>query len=89
VALGAGTRDVVGLVGGRALVLIGAGLSAGLAGALVLARLLQSQLWGVTPTDPATYAAAILLLVLVALIACAFPLRRATGVDPTTALRCE
>jgi putative ABC transport system permease protein len=89
VALGAGAREVVGLVGGRALVLIGAGLSAGLGGALALTRVLQSQLWGVTPTDPATFAAAILLLVLVALGACVFPLRRATSVDPTIALRCE
>jgi putative ABC transport system permease protein len=89
VALGAGAAEVVRLVGGRALLLVAVGLSTGVAGALALTRLLQSQLWGVTPTDPATYAAAILLLVLVALIACAFPLRRATGVDPTIALRCE
>jgi putative ABC transport system permease protein len=89
VALGAGAREVVGLVGGRALLLIGVGLSAGLGGALALTRLLQSQLWGVTPTDPATYGAAISLLAVVAIGACVFPLRRATGVDPTIALRCE
>ena len=69
--------------------LIGVGLSAGLGGALALTRLLQSQLWGVTPTDPATYVAAISLLAVVAIGACVFPLRRATGVDPTIALRCE
>ena len=89
VALGAGAAEVVRLVGGRALLLIAVGLSAGLGGALALTRLLQSQLWGVTPTDPATFAGAIVLLVLVALAACALPLRRATGVDPTIALRCE
>ena len=84
VALGAGAAEVVRLVGGRALLLIAVGLSAGLGGALALTRLLQSQLWGVTPTDPATFAGAIVLLVLVALAACALPLRRATGVDPTS-----
>ena len=89
VALGARTREVVLLVGGRAFSLVLLGLSAGLAGSLVLTRLLQSQLWGVTPTDPLTFASVIALLALVALAAAFFPVRRATSVNPTVALRCE
>jgi putative ABC transport system permease protein len=46
-------------------------------------------LWGVTPTDPTTFGAVCTLLVLVALLACVGPVRRALRVDPTVALRCE
>jgi ABC-type antimicrobial peptide transport system permease subunit len=89
VALGAGAEQVVRLVGGRVLLVIGLGLSAGIGGALLLTRFLASQLWGVTATDPATFTGAIVLLIAAALAACVAPLRRATGVDPTVALRCE
>ena len=88
-ALGARAQDVVRLVARRALVLVGISLSAGLAGALLLTQLLRSQLWEITPTDPATYALASLLLVLVCVLACALPTRRAAAVNPTVALRCE
>jgi len=89
VAMGAKTREVMLLVGRRALVLVAIGLSIGLAGSLGLTRLLQSQLWGVTPTDPATFATVTAVFTLVALAAAFFPLRRATGVNPTIALRSE
>jgi putative ABC transport system permease protein len=89
IALGAGTRDVAALVGRRAAVLVSIGLAAGLAASLAVTRLLGSQLWGVTPTDPATYGGVMAFLLLVSLAACCLPTRRATTVNPTIALRCE
>jgi putative ABC transport system permease protein len=89
VTLGAGAREVALLVGRRALLLVVLGLSTGLIGSLGLTRLLQSQLWGVTPNDPLTFAVVIVLLALVALAAAFFPIRRAAGVNPTVALRSE
>jgi putative ABC transport system permease protein len=88
-ALGARGQDIVHLVARRAMLLVGISLSAGLAGALALTQLLRSQLWEITSTDPPTYAVASLLLVLVCVLACALPTRRATAVNPTMALRCE
>ena len=88
-ALGASAREVVALVGRRALLLIAAGLVLGVAGSVAFARLLGSELWGVTPTDPLTFGAVSLLLVVVALVACVVPVRRAVKVDPTVALRYE
>jgi predicted permease len=88
-ALGAKARNVVLLVGGRALLMIAAGLAAGLAGSLALARLIRSQLWGVSPTDPTTFAGVSLLLAFVAMVACCAPLRNATKVDPAATLRVE
>jgi ABC-type antimicrobial peptide transport system permease subunit len=89
VALGARARHVAHLVAHRALLLVGVGVAGGLAGAVALTRLLQSQLWAVTPTDPLTYAAGLTVLVAVCALACALPTRRATAVNPTIALRCE
>jgi ABC-type antimicrobial peptide transport system permease subunit len=63
------------------------GLAVGAAGALTLTRLLRSQLFGVQPTDPMTFAAVILLLVAVALLATWVPARRAIRVNPLEALR--
>ena len=88
-ALGAGTRDVVLFVGRHAVGAVLAGVIAGWAGALALTRLIASQLWGITPRDPATYAWVSVLLVSVALLACVGPTRRAIAVDPTSALRRE
>ncbi|HEX5109156.1 MAG TPA: ABC transporter permease [Vicinamibacterales bacterium] len=89
VALGAATGDVVRLVGEHVILVLSLGLSVGLAGALALTRLLQSQLWGVTPTDPLTFIGSVVVLAAAAVAACILPLRRATGVDAATALRCE
>jgi predicted permease len=88
-ALGARITDVLKLVlkGVMALVLIG--VAAGLAGAYVITRVMSSLLFEVAPTDLATFAAVPILLVLVALLACLLPARRATKVDPLIALRYE
>jgi putative ABC transport system permease protein len=88
-ALGAQGRDVLKLVLGQGmkLVLLGAGI--GLAGAYAAAQLLEGLLYGVTATDPLTFAAVVGFLMVVALLACWIPARRATKVDPMIALRTE
>jgi putative ABC transport system permease protein len=88
-ALGAGRREVLGLIGRQALIVIGIGLFAGLAGSFALTRVLSTALWGVTATDPGTYAAVSLFLLIVASVACFIPTRHAMKVDPTIALRSE
>jgi putative ABC transport system permease protein len=89
IALGAVPREVLGMVLARGMLLVGAGALVGLAGALALTRLLTSQLYGIRPNDPLTMAAVTALLLLVALVACVVPARRATRVDPLVALRSE
>jgi predicted permease len=89
VALGASRRDVLGLVLKRGMLLALVGIGAGLAGALALTRVLSSLLFGVSASDPLTYAAIALLLAAAALLACYVPARRATKVDPMVALRYE
>ena len=65
------------------------GTCVGLAAALGATRLVQAQLYGLTPTDPLTLVAAVLLLLSVAALAAFLPARRAAGIDPVEALRCE
>jgi predicted permease len=91
-ALGAGHRQVLGDVLREGLLLAGMGLAIGVLGSIALARTitaLSSLLHGVTATDPPTLAAVALLLLGVAVAACWSPARKATGVDPTVALRGE
>jgi len=89
IALGARRSHVLGMVLGKGARLILAGVGAGIAAALALTRLMASLLFGVTATDPVTFLSVAGLLILVALLACLAPARRATRVDPMVALRCE
>jgi putative ABC transport system permease protein len=88
-ALGAQRRDVLRLVLTRALRIVVAGLIVGLAGAAGVTRVLQTFLFGVTPTDPVAFTIVTLLLMAVALMAAWLPARRATRIDPCAALRAE
>jgi len=88
-ALGAQTGDVLGLIVGRGLMLTVVGLSTGLAAAFVFTRFLKSFLYGISPTDPWTFAALTLFLAGVAMLASWLPARRAAKVDPMVALRSE
>ena len=89
VALGANAADVFRTVAGQGMALAAIGIASGAGAALALSRLLSSQLFGVQATDPFTYADAMAVFAMVALLACYFPARRAARVDPTVALRCE
>jgi predicted permease len=89
VALGAAPRAVARLVVGDGLRLAGVGIALGVAGAAAASRGIQSMLYGVSASDPLTFAAVALLLGAIALLACAVPARRALRIDPTEALRAE
>jgi predicted permease len=89
IALGATVKDVLKMVLGQGMTVITIGLVIGLAAAFALMRLMRSLLFGVGENDPLTFAAITLVLLLVALLACYVPARRASKVDPLIALRVE
>jgi ABC-type antimicrobial peptide transport system permease subunit len=88
-ALGASSRDIVRLVVGGGMAVVGAGLGAGVAVALALTRYLEGSLFNVSATDPSTFGAVGVVLMLVALAAQTVPVFRAMRVDPTVALKAE
>ena len=89
VALGAGARDIYGLIVGRGMMTAGLGVGLGLAAAYALTRVMKSLLFGVDAADPAIFASVAALLSAGALLACYLPARRAARVDPAVALRYE
>jgi putative ABC transport system permease protein len=89
IALGASAANIVGLLLGEALRLASMGIAIGAAAGLALTRFMQSLLFDVKPTDPATFIGVAILLAIVALAACYIPARRAMRVDPMVALRYE
>jgi len=89
VALGAGRRDILKLIVGQGLALTLGGVAIGLVASFALTRWMASLLFGVSASDPLTFASVALLLTLVALLACYFPARKAMKVDPMAALRSE
>jgi putative ABC transport system permease protein len=89
VALGAQRRDILRMVLRQGIVATFAGVAIGIVAALALTRLLSSLLFGVTPGDWVTFLSVAVLLLVVAVVACLIPARRATRVDPIVALRYE
>jgi predicted permease len=88
-ALGANSRDVLNLVLGQGVRLVMVGVAIGMIGAWALTRSMINLLVGINPADPLTYASVAILLLVVGLLACYIPARRATNVDPMVALRYE
>ncbi len=89
VAIGATPADVLRLIVGDGMRVAIIGIAAGIAASIAGGRAIETLLFGVTPTDPSTYATITALLIAVALLASYLPARRATRIDPMTALRVE
>jgi predicted permease len=89
IALGADRRDVICMVVGQAVTLAAIGVAAGIAGALVLTRVMQGMLFGVNATEPLAYIAASTLLIAIAALSAYVPALRAGRISPSVALRCE
>ncbi|MEP6492531.1 MAG: ABC transporter permease [bacterium] len=89
IALGAASSQVVRMVVGEGMRIVGVAVAIGLAGSFAATRLLRSQLFGVGPTDVLTFAVVTVLLSAVAMLACYIPARRASRVDPMVALRAD
>jgi ABC-type antimicrobial peptide transport system permease subunit len=89
IALGAQRRNVLGLVLKDGIKMAATGVALGVLAALGFTRLLTGMIYGVSPADPMTFTVIATLLILVALLACYLPARRATKVDPLVALRSE
>jgi putative ABC transport system permease protein len=87
VAFGATARNVLAIVLGQGLIVIGIGMVIGLTASLGATRIIRSYLYGVTATDPATFGLVLLMLLVVACLACYVPARRALKVDPVVAMR--
>ena len=88
-ALGAGRNRVLRMVLSMGAQLLGMGVLIGLLASLALARIIEHQLWGISPRDPVTLAAVVAVVMVTGLAACYFPARRATQVNPIVALRTE
>jgi putative ABC transport system permease protein len=88
-ALGARAADVMAMVLRQGLTPTIAGVGLGLAGSIGAAYAIRSLLFGVAPTDPVTFVGVATLLMSIAVLACYLPARRATRIDPATALRYE
>jgi len=88
-ALGAGRTSILQMVLGKGLRLVATGMGIGLLASIALTRLMSSQIWGVSATDPLTFGGVILVVLGVGVAACLIPARRATEVDPLVALRYE
>jgi putative ABC transport system permease protein len=87
VAFGATARNILGIILGRGLGVTGIGMAVGLALSVGATRIISGYLYGVTPTDPVTFGLALLMLFVVACLACFLPARRALKVDPLVAMQ--
>ena len=89
IALGAQSSDVIKLIVGHGIKLVGIGILVGVAGAIIMTRFISSLLFGVGAIDPVTFALTAVVLLVVAFLACYIPARKAIRIDPATALRAE
>src|SRR5262249_14302068 len=88
-ALGASRSDVLSMVFRMGFRLIGIGLAVGLLASFAVTRMIAAQLWGISPHDPYTLVAVVIVLVIAGLAACYAPARKATNVDPIIALKVQ